>query len=88
MVLDILLKGERLSGAEIARATRLKSGTLYPLLLRLERAGWLTSEWEREEPAVLGRPRRRFYAVTAVGIANARDAGTQNAKIFGRLAWS
>jgi DNA-binding PadR family transcriptional regulator len=35
----------RRSGADIAKATSVSSGTLYPLLRRLETAGWLTSEW-------------------------------------------
>src|SRR3990170_3067771 len=45
-------------------------GTLYRALDRLQRAGFLESEWE--DPLVAaseGRPRRRFYRVTAVGEA-------------------
>ena len=37
------------------------SGTLYPLLARLEAAGWFTSEWEDVDPSEVGRPRRRLY---------------------------
>ena len=33
-------------GAEITNATKIGSGTLYPMLARLESAGWLTGEWE------------------------------------------
>lgn len=55
------------SGAKIARATQIASGTLYPMLVRLEAAGWLISEWEATDPRVLGRPRRRFYKLTKLG---------------------
>lgn len=87
-VLDQLVQNERLSGADIGRKTALKSGTLYPLLFRLEEAGWLTSEWETAEPIDLGRPRRRYYSVTGVGRAHVRDAAKEHAAIFGRLALS
>ena len=79
---------DELSGAEIARATKLASGTLYPILLRLEQAGWLASRWETEDPKELGRPRRRFYQVTAAGArkANAEFRSLQPA--IGKLAWA
>ena len=49
-VLGALLSSPRfeLSGADVGRATKLASGTLYPILLRLEGAGWLESRWEEE----------------------------------------
>jgi PadR family transcriptional regulator, regulatory protein PadR len=77
-----------LSGAEISRATKLASGTLYPILFRLERAGWLESRWEEEEPKALGRPRRRLYHLTAEGARNANAAFEDVARIFGRVAWA
>ena len=61
-----------LSGAEISRSTGLASGTLYPILFRLEEAGWLESEWEDVTPALAKRPRRRLYCMTGLGEANAR----------------
>ena len=57
-----------LAGADIIRATGIASGTLYPILRRLEHAGLLRSAWERGRPSVLGRPRRRLYRVTADGV--------------------
>jgi DNA-binding PadR family transcriptional regulator len=63
---------EVLSGVEISRTTGLASGTLYPILFRLEQAGWLESEWEDVVPAQAKRPRRRLYRITAQGEANAR----------------
>lgn len=62
-----------ISGAEIARATGLASGTLYPLLFRLERTGWVWSEWEEVIPAEIRRPRRRLYRLTEVGGSATRD---------------
>jgi PadR family transcriptional regulator, regulatory protein PadR len=51
------------------------SGTLYPILTRLEQAGWVESAWEdlaTHETA--GRPRRRSYRVRPDGAEHARDA--------------
>jgi DNA-binding PadR family transcriptional regulator len=88
-VLAALLSSPRdeLSGAEIGRTSKLASGTLYPILLRLEGAGWLQSRWEREEPSELGRPRRRFYHVTALGAKKAKAAVKDLQPVFGRLSW-
>ncbi len=74
------------SGAEIAKETGVRSGTLYPLLARLEAAGWLVSEWEDIEPSEIGRPRRRLYKLTAVGQRRGSEAlsGLQ----IGRAAWA
>ena len=79
---------DEMSGAEITRATKLASGTLYPILFRLEGAGWLQSRWESEDPAQLGRPRRRFYRITGLGAARARSAFDDLAPAFGRQAWA
>ncbi len=75
-VLAILMSRtqDEVSGAEIARSTKLSSGTLYPILARLEEAGWVESRWETEDPRKLGRPRRRFYQATGVGMREARSA--------------
>jgi PadR family transcriptional regulator, regulatory protein PadR len=56
--------------ARSADAINLPTGTLYPALHRLERTGWIRSEWT----TVQGR-RRRVYALTPVGrnaLANER----------------
>jgi PadR family transcriptional regulator PadR len=76
-----------LSGADISRSTNLASGTLYPILFRLERAGWLTSRWEEAEPKALGRPRRRLYQVTALGARNASAAVKDLEPAFRKIAW-
>jgi len=79
-----------LSGAEIAKATQASSGTLYPLLARLEANGWAVSEWEEIDPREAGRPRRRFYSLTALGRTKAREAlaDLQVPTVVGGLAWS
>jgi DNA-binding PadR family transcriptional regulator len=71
-------------GLEIAAATGLKSGSLYPILVRLNERGLLESQWlEPERP---GRPARHAYRLTAAGRTALRDAaqaamtmGTQGA---------
>ncbi|MGH7471577.1 MAG: PadR family transcriptional regulator [Longimicrobiales bacterium] len=54
-------------GFDLMRATGLPSGTVYPLLRRLEAAGLVRSEWEDIDAEREGRPRRRYYALTAAG---------------------
>lgn len=54
-------------GLEIAAWTRLRSGSLYPILIRLADRGLLESRWlEPERP---GRPARHAYRLTAAGNA-------------------
>ena len=86
-VLDMLIANPDSSGADIVRATGLKTGTLYPILMRLEEAGWLGSHWEEGVPAQLGRPRKRCSAVPGVGRAHARSFAQQQQAVLGRLAW-
>jgi len=57
-------------GYDLARAAGVKSGTLYPLLIRLEAQGHLEAEWQPPEP---GRPPRHAYRLTATGVQLARD---------------
>jgi PadR family transcriptional regulator, regulatory protein PadR len=75
------------SGADICRAAGLPSGTVYPILARLEDAGWLGSAWETGDPAMLGRPRKRFYHLTGDGARHARDGAREVTTLFGRLAF-
>jgi DNA-binding PadR family transcriptional regulator len=58
-------------GYELSRVTGLKSGTLYPLLIRLSDQGLLEASWE--DDVVPGRPRRHLYRLTANGRALARQ---------------
>ena len=61
-------------GMEIIDAANLPSGTVHPILARLEGLGWVESRWEDVDPKVEGRPQRRYYRLTASGVAEARDA--------------
>jgi len=58
-------------GYDITRETGLKSGTLYPLLMRLHDQGFLEAEWRPSAKA--GRPARHAYRLTASGTALARE---------------
>jgi PadR family transcriptional regulator, regulatory protein PadR len=61
-------------GLELCHTAGLPSGTIYPLLDRLERAGWLAGGWEDINPAVEGRRRRYYYRLTPDGAERARQA--------------
>jgi len=74
-VLEAFLENptDELSGAEVLQRCQLASGTLYPILLRLESAGWFVSRWESIDPSSAGRPRRRFYRLTPTGLRRASE---------------
>lgn len=59
-------------GLQICEAAGLPSGTIHPILARLEGLGWLESRWEEIDPAEEGRPRRRYYRLTEDGAESAR----------------
>jgi DNA-binding PadR family transcriptional regulator len=60
-------------GLDLMRASGHPSGTLYPILTRLQRAGWIEAEWVEVDPAAAGRPARRYYRLTPDGAVAARD---------------
>ena len=62
---------DELYGLKIAQNAGRKAGSVYPILARLEEAGWVESSWEREERGERG-PRRRFYRLVPDGLAAAR----------------
>ncbi len=62
---------EEFAGAQLIGTIGLAAGTLYPILARFERVGWIESRWEAEDPSEMKRPRRRYYRITAVGAAKA-----------------
>jgi PadR family transcriptional regulator PadR len=71
-VLEVLLESPRSwhYGYAISQRTGLKSGTLYPILVRLAEQGWLETRWiEPEQP---GRPARHTYRLTGDGAKSAR----------------
>jgi PadR family transcriptional regulator PadR len=90
-LLKLLLESpqERRSGATISKITKLGSGTMYPLLQRLEIAGWIEGEWEKAEPSEIGRPRRRLYKLTRSGQAAAiKELAQYQTSAPGVPAWT
>ncbi len=59
-------------GFEVMEVTGLPSGTVYPALRRLERDGFVQSDWEsKDDASEAARPARRYYQVTNAGKAAA-----------------
>ena len=66
--------GERQYGFDLMRKVKIGSGSLYPILARLERAGWITGHREDANPDAPGRPPRRYYLLTGDGEVAAHRA--------------
>jgi PadR family transcriptional regulator, regulatory protein PadR len=60
-------------GYDLMRAVSLKSGTLYPMLTRLETEGLVEARWESAGETPAGRPARRYYQLTGEGVQVARQ---------------
>lgn len=73
-------------GYDLGRRAGLKSGTLYPILVRLAERGWLETRWTHPERP--GRPPRHIYRLTALGAEGAAASleGLQPARILTRVA--
>jgi len=83
---------QEMYGLQICAAAGLPSGTIHPILARLEHEyGWLTSRWEDIKPKDEGRPRRRYYRLTEDGAERARialaQAVTSISTTIGLRAW-
>jgi PadR family transcriptional regulator PadR len=76
-------------GLELSVATGLPSGTLHPILARLESLKWIDSSWESVDPQKAGRPRRRYYRINERGLALARvslaEAYARRSRTMNRL---
>lgn len=73
-------------GYELSRNTGLKSGTLYPILMRLTERKLLETGWETSEP---GKPPRHLYRLTAEGLSFARECRSEQPTAqAGAAAWS
>lgn len=70
-------------GYDLIRETGLKSGTLYPILMRLTDRGLMEARWE--EPEQPGRPPRHAYRLTAGGLAVAAELAAPAAGSGARL---
>ena len=82
LVLAALLEdpSEWRHGYELSRETALKSGSLYPILIRLTDNGWLEGKWRHAE----GEKPRHMYRLTALGQRSARQA-VRSRQATGRL---
>jgi PadR family transcriptional regulator, regulatory protein PadR len=92
LVLQVFLDApsDETYGFEIARAAGLASGTIYPILRRLEDEGWITSRWEEIDQSEEGRRRRRYYSLTGEGRREARAAVAEQSAALRMLVpgWS
>jgi len=85
LVLVALARGTR-HGFDLLDATGLPSGTVYPILRRLEAGGLVKSRWEavgiaRDE----GRPPRRYYQLTGAGADALQEALARHPETLGAL---
>lgn len=71
--------GIDVAGIDLVRATKLKSGTVYPMLYRLEDNGWLSARWD------VANPRKRLYTLTGLGASEAHRLLTDES---GGFAWA
>ena len=90
-VLEIFLRDAAVDhyGLEVGALLGLPSGTIHPILARLEGVGWLSSGWEQVDSRVIGRPARRYYRLTEAGDTDGRQAvalaGAKRARLQTRL---
>jgi DNA-binding PadR family transcriptional regulator len=74
LVLEALAAG-RHHGFDVMDATDLPSGTVYPILRRLDEDGLVRSKWEKDAVARREqRPARRYYELTTAGETRLADA--------------
>jgi DNA-binding PadR family transcriptional regulator len=73
-------------GYDLMRETGFPSGKLYPILARLQRAGWLVREREDIDPSAERRPARTLYRMSPTGVAAARQELAALAAEFGQLS--
>ena len=72
-------------GFELTKATGLPSGTIYPILRRLEEEELITSKWE-EVQTKAQRRKRRYYTLTAAGRRTAHAATADQRQALRLLA--
>jgi PadR family transcriptional regulator PadR len=70
-------------GYQLSKLTGLKSGTMYPLLMRLSDRGYLDEKWEASDAP--NRPRRHLYRLSQAGMALARQTSEQVLGESGKL---
>ena len=89
IVLQMFANSARpLAGSDVLKETGFMSGTLYPILSRLEQAQWLSSEWEQVSAVEVKRPRKRLYRLTALGARKSAEVLGEFNTPMGRLEWN
>jgi DNA-binding PadR family transcriptional regulator len=83
-VLQVLLDApaDEHYGLKISETSGLPTGSIYPILTRLETAGWVSSAWEDIDESAEGRRRRRYYQLTDEGAQKARSEIEKTHKRF------
>jgi PadR family transcriptional regulator, regulatory protein PadR len=73
-VLAVLLSNPlgRHYGLDVSRRLGLPTGSIYPILARLERSGWVSSDWEEVGATAAGGRARRYYRLTGAGAERTR----------------
>ncbi|WP_436532581.1 PadR family transcriptional regulator [Actinoplanes sp. HUAS TT8] len=95
LALRVLLDdpGRERYGLDLALEAGLEPGTVYPILVAFESVGWLSSREEDVDVHAEGRPRRRYYRLTALGVTAGQErlAAVRQRRSTGtsgrRLAW-
>ena len=85
LVLHVLLEDPdaQVYGLQLGHAVGLPSGTVHPILARLEGLGWVESSWEDIDPQTEGRPARRYYRLSGSGAESARAAMERAGRVRG-----
>ena len=85
LVLQVLLEDPtaEVYGLRLGQSAGLPSGTVHPILARLEGLGWVESSWEDIDPQSEGRPARRYYRLTALGSESAGAALARVGRVRG-----
>ena len=75
-------------GLQLSEASGVKAGGMYPVLARLEDAGWVSSWWEQIDESTEGRRRRRYYRLTTDGASMAYRRLTDAVTALAPPRWS
>ena len=87
-VLNAIARGYEY-GFDVIDQTGLPSGTVYPALSRLERDGYVKSDWEDTMAAhAEKRPARRYYRLTASGVRALEEAVERFRELSRRVRFS
>lgn len=76
---SLLSSSDAVWGLQVVKETGLKTGTVYPILERLEAAGWVEGVWDTDDERK--GPRRRYFRLSAEAAPHAhRYVDSQRAK--------